>query len=86
MNFAGGPNTDCNGHGTHVAGTLAGRDNDIGVRGVAPAAPLVGIKVVDCAGNGSSATIIKGIDWMVAHAKGPVGAQPERGRRSLAGP
>jgi subtilisin family serine protease len=71
VNFAGGPNTDCNGHGTHVAGTLGSRDNDFGVRGVAPGAPLVGVKVVDCAGNGSSATIIKGIDWMVAHAKGP---------------
>lgn len=71
VNFAGGPNTDCNGHGTHVAGTLAGRDNSVGVRGVAPAAPLVGIKVVDCDGNGSSATIIKGLDWMVAHARGP---------------
>lgn len=41
------------------------------MRGVAPGAPLVGVKVVDCAGNGSSATIIKGIDRMVAHAKGP---------------
>lgn len=71
VNFAGGPNTDCNGHGTHVAGTLGGRDNNLGVRGVAPGVPLVGIKVVDCAGQGSSASIIKGLDWMVAHISGP---------------
>jgi len=71
VNFAGGPNTDCNGHGTHVAGTIGARDNDIGVKGVAPGVPLVGVKVVDCAGNGTSATLIKGIDWVAATAASP---------------
>jgi subtilisin family serine protease len=71
VNFAGGPATDCNGHGTHVAGIIAARGNDVSVRGVAPGAPLVGVKVVDCMGNGSSASIIKGIDWVAATATGP---------------
>jgi subtilisin family serine protease len=38
VNFAGGPNTDCNGHGTHVSGTIAARDNTQDVVGVAPVA------------------------------------------------
>ena len=71
VNFAGGPNTDCHGHGTHVAGTIGARDNDIGVRGIAPGVPLVGVKAVDCRGEGTSATILKGIDWVAAHATGP---------------
>jgi len=71
VNFAGGANTDCYGHGTHVAGTIGARDNDLGVRGVAPGVPLVGVKVVDCSGDGTSASIIKGIDWVAATATGP---------------
>jgi aqualysin 1 len=42
VNFAGGPSTDCNGHGTHVAGTVAAEDNTADVVGVAPGAPLTG--------------------------------------------
>ncbi|MBX7185383.1 MAG: S8 family peptidase [Vicinamibacteria bacterium] len=71
VNFAGGPDTDCNGHGTHVAGIIGARDNDIGVLGVAPGVALVGVKVVDCSGEGTSATILKGIDWVAATATGP---------------
>jgi subtilisin family serine protease len=71
VNFAGGPNSDCNGHGTHVAGIIGARDNDLGVRGVAPGVALVGVKVVDCTGSGSSAAIIKGIDWVAGTATGP---------------
>src|SRR3712207_1632562 len=40
VNFHGGKNTDCHGHGTHVAGTVAARDNSTDVVGVAPGAPL----------------------------------------------
>lgn len=71
VNFTGGPRGDCLGHGTHVAGIIGARDNHIGVRGVAPGVPLVGVKVVDCSGSGSSAAIIKGIDWVTATAVGP---------------
>jgi subtilisin family serine protease len=45
--LASGPDTDCYGHGTHVAGTLAARDNRIDVVGVAPGAPLTSVKVLD---------------------------------------
>lgn len=71
VNFVGGPDTDCNGHGTHVAGIIGARDNDIGVLGVAPGVALVGVKVVDCSGEGTSASILKGIDWVAATAAGP---------------
>ena len=64
VNFAGGKNSDCNGHGTHVAGTIAARDNSIDVVGVAPGAPLTGVKVLGCSGSGSTSGVIKGIDWV----------------------
>ncbi len=51
---------DCNGHGTHVAGTAAGTNY-----GVAPAAAIVPIRVLDCTGSGSTAGVIAGIDWAV---------------------
>ena len=60
VNFAGGPNKDCNGHGTHVAGTVAAKDNTIDVVGVAPGAPLTGVKVLGCGGSGTTSGVIKG--------------------------
>jgi subtilisin family serine protease len=71
VNFAGGVNTDCHGHGTHVAGTIAARDNVNYVVGVAPGAPLTGVKVLGCSGWGSTSNIIKGVDWVTAHAVRP---------------
>jgi len=63
----GGNSTDCNGHGTHVAGTVAGANY-----GVAPAASLVSVRVLDCAGAGSVSGVIAGIDWVIAdHVSGP---------------
>lgn len=56
------------GHGTHVAGTIAARDNAIGVVGVAPAATLYAVKVLDATGSGSLASLICGIDWVTANA------------------
>jgi subtilisin family serine protease len=76
VNFRGdGQNTDCNGHGTHVAGTVAAMDNSQDVVGVAPGAPLTGVKVLGCSGSGSTAGVIKGVDWVTANAnvKGPDG-------------
>jgi subtilisin family serine protease len=66
--FQDGNFSDDNGHGTHVAGIAAARDNDIGVVGVAPGAPLWAVKVLDASGNGWSSDIIKGIDWVTANA------------------
>lgn len=68
VNFAGGKNSDCNGHGTHVAGTVAARDNTIDVVGAAPGAPLIGVKVLGCGGTGSTSGVIAGVDWVTANA------------------
>lgn len=59
---------DDNGHGTHVAGTAAAVDNDIGVVGAAPGARLWGVKVLNSAGSGYVSDIIKGIDWVTKNA------------------
>jgi subtilisin family serine protease len=72
VNFArDGKNYDCNGHGTHVAGTLAAEDNLIDVVGVAPGAQLTGVKVIGCSGSGSLSHVIDGIDWVTSHARKP---------------
>lgn len=71
VNFAGGKNTDCHGHGTHVAGTVAARDNEQDVVGVAPGAPLIGVKVLSCQGSGTTSGVIAGIDWVTANATQP---------------
>ena len=69
VNFAGGKkNRDCNGHGTHVAGTVAARDNHEAVVGVAPGLPLTGVKVLNCKGSGYMSDVIKGVDWVTENA------------------
>ncbi|MFI6075169.1 S8 family serine peptidase [Actinoplanes sp. NPDC051343] len=57
---------DCNGHGTHVAGTIGGS-----TWGVAKDVRLVGVRVLGCNGSGSYSDIIAGIDWVTKHAHGP---------------
>jgi subtilisin family serine protease len=61
-------NTDCNGHGTHVAGTMAADDNTAAVVGMAPSTPVYGVKVLDCNGSGTTTLVIKGVDWAAANA------------------
>jgi subtilisin len=75
LNIAGGKNcstgkgyADGNGHGTHVAGTVAARDNAAGVTGVVPGAPLYSVRVLNNAGSGSWSSVICGIDWVTNNA------------------
>ncbi len=56
------------GHGTHVAGIAAGRDNGFGVVGIAPGARLYAVKVLDSKRTGTWAWAIAGIDWVTANA------------------
>ena len=58
--------TDCNGHGTHVAGTVGGR-----TYGVAPEATLVSMRVLDCEGSGTMSGIIAALDWIAAYGRRP---------------
>ncbi|MFM9172585.1 MAG: S8 family serine peptidase, partial [Acidimicrobiaceae bacterium] len=55
----GSGQTDCNGHGTHVAGTIASQ-----TYGVAKAARLVPVRVLDCNGSGTYSGVIAGLDWI----------------------
>ncbi|WP_202078324.1 S8 family peptidase [Caldalkalibacillus salinus] len=59
------PFYDGNGHGTHVAGTVAAVDNTLGVLGVAHQADLYAVKVLSNSGSGSYAGIAEGIEWAV---------------------
>ena len=56
---------DFNGHGTHVSGTIAASHDQIGVVGVAPAAALYPVKVLDRNGRGQWSNLIAGIDWCI---------------------
>jgi subtilisin family serine protease len=58
----GGTADDCNGHGTHVAGTVGGSSY-----GVAKSVALVAVRVLDCGGSGSIAGVIAGIDWVTGN-------------------
>ncbi|MBB3675666.1 S8 family peptidase [Modestobacter versicolor] len=73
----GGSADDCNGHGTHVAGTVGGTRH-----GVAKGTRLVAVRVLDCAGSGTNAGVIAGIDWVTANH--PAGA-PAVANMSLGG-
>lgn len=78
-NIAGGKNcttsntsayADQNGHGTHVAGTVAAADNGLGVVGVAPQAKLWAVRVLDKNGNGTWSSVICGLDFVTSKAPG----------------
>ena len=62
------PFNDLNGHGTHVAGIAAAKDNQIGVVGVAPGARLWAVRVLNSQGGGTTSSVICGIDWVTQRA------------------
>ncbi|MEU5398036.1 S8 family peptidase [Streptomyces sp. NPDC005963] len=70
----GGNGSDCNGHGTHVAGTVGGS-----TYGVAKGVQLRGVKVLDCQGSGSFSGIIAGFDWVRQNAARPAVANASLG-------
>ena len=65
---------DCNGHGTHVAGTVGGS-----TYGVAKGVSLHAVRVLDCAGNGTDSTVIAGVDWVAANRQTPAVANMSLG-------
>ena len=62
----GSNGADCNGHGTHVAGTIGAT-----TYGMAKGVSLRGVRVLDCDGSGANSGIIAGIDWVRTHAQKP---------------
>lgn len=70
----GGTADDCNGHGTHVAGTVGGAEY-----GVAKEVTLVAVRVLNCLGFGSTAGVIEGIDWVTQNAQRPAVANMSLG-------
>jgi subtilisin family serine protease len=70
----GGNGQDCNGHGTHVAGTIGGS-----TYGVAKSALLRGVRVLNCSGSGSNSGVIAGVDWVTNNHINPAVANMSLG-------
>ncbi len=70
----GGAATDCNGHGTHVAGSVGSS-----TYGVAKGVSLVAVRVLDCAGSGTNSGVIAGMDWVTANHVKPAVANMSLG-------
>ena len=70
----GGDGNDCNGHGTHVAGTIGGN-----TYGIAKEATLYAVRVLDCAGSGTMSGVISGVDWVSINAIKPAVANMSLG-------
>jgi subtilisin family serine protease len=69
-----GDGRDCNGHGTHVAGTLGGTKY-----GVAKGVTLRAVRVLDCMGMGTDADVVAGLDWVAKNAQRPAVANMSLG-------
>jgi subtilisin len=81
LNVVGGKNCstgksyqDGNGHGTHVAGTVAAKDDANGVVGVAPGANLYAVRVLNNSGSGTWSSVACGIDWATSTLINPDGS------------
>src|ERR671932_50069 len=74
---AGGSASDCNGHGTHVSGTVGGS-----TYGVAKSVTLVSVRVLGCNGSGSTSGVIAGVDWVTGN---PLAGQSAVANMSLGG-
>jgi subtilisin family serine protease len=70
----GGNGQDCNGHGTHVAGTVGGS-----TYGVAKAVRLFAVRVLSCSGSGSTSGVIAGVNWVTANRVRPAVANMSLG-------
>lgn len=70
----GNGGTDCNGHGTHVAGTVGGA-----TYGVAKQVSLYSVRVLGCSGSGSTAGVIAGVDWVTGNRLNPAVANMSLG-------
>jgi len=70
----GGNGQDCNGHGTHVAGTVGGS-----TYGVAKGVTLYAVRVLDCSGSGSTSGVIAGVDWVTRNHVKPAVANMSLG-------
>jgi subtilisin family serine protease len=70
----GGNGQDCNGHGTHVSGTVGGT-----TYGVAKAVNLRAVRVLDCSGSGSYAQVIAGVNWVTSNHSSPAVANMSLG-------
>lgn len=70
--------TDCNGHGTHVSGTVGGT-----IFGVAKGAALIPVRVLDCSGSGTSSGVIAGINWVAASSLRPAVANMSLGMSAV---
>ncbi len=73
----GGTADDCNGHGTHVSGTVGGS-----TYGVAKSVRLVAVRVLNCSGSGTTSGVIAGIDWVTSNH---LAGQPAVANMSLGG-
>ncbi|HYN90216.1 MAG TPA: S8 family peptidase [Ardenticatenaceae bacterium] len=71
---SGGSANDCNGHGTHVAGTVGGR-----TYGVAKQVTLHAVRVLDCSGSGTNSRVIAGVDWVTRNHVKPAVANMSLG-------
>lgn len=65
---------DCNGHGTHVAGTVGSK-----TYGVAKSVLLIAVRVLDCEGSGATSGVIAGMDWVTKNARRPAVANMSLG-------